>query len=360
MADAQPLKALAGVVGKYFPPASSDSHNDNRKIAFLNAQPVTGSLFAEPEFIELLVCEQPFRPLYLDLKRAQMQVEPDLSAPGLRPEKGFEACLIVADKFRAVNEEMLARAQRITRKGGMIFVAGAKNTGIASLRKRMVKIHDGVESFSKHHSMVFWFANNLEPHPVSDFDTLQMINADNRAYRTYRTVSGLFSANKIDPGSAMLARHFDEKIGGKVADLGAGWGYLSAQLLANCEKLTGLDLYEAHWHGVEACKDNLRAVQGHLPDRVEVKLLWFDVVDEAIGAKYDWVIMNPPFHAGRRTDLELGRGFVRSAASILKPGGQMVMVANRHLAYERILNREFSSFRTLEEAEGFKVIAARK
>lgn len=61
--------------------------------------------------------------------------------------------------------------------------------------------------------------------------------------------------------------------------------------------------------------------------------------------------MNPPFHEGRVTDVSLGQSFIAAAASRLKPGGRLLMVANRQLPYELTLKGLFKTVTLLEEAE---------
>ena len=48
------------------------------------------------------------------------------------------------------------------------------------------------------------------------------------------------------------------------------------------------------------------------------------------------------------------------AHSALKPGGKLLMVANRQLPYEAALRELFRSIDVVEEGSGFKVIEARK
>jgi 16S rRNA (guanine1207-N2)-methyltransferase len=68
--------------------------------------------------------------------------------------------------------------------------------------------------------------------------------------------------------------------------------------------------------------------------------------------------MNPPFHATRAIDIDLGYAFIAAASEALRPDGSLVMVANRHLPYERQLLQAFTSTWTLTEAQGFKVLLA--
>jgi 16S rRNA (guanine1207-N2)-methyltransferase len=68
--------------------------------------------------------------------------------------------------------------------------------------------------------------------------------------------------------------------------------------------------------------------------------------------------MNPPFHDGGAEDRSLGRAFVDSAATMLKPGGVLRMVANVALPYESLLADRFSRVIQLARAEGYKVLEA--
>jgi 16S rRNA (guanine1207-N2)-methyltransferase len=73
---------------------------------------------------------------------------------------------------------------------------------------------------------------------------------------------------------------------------------------------------------------------------------------------YDMVVSNPPFHTTRDGNPDLGRGFIATAARILKPRGQLLMVANRHLPYEAELDAKFGLVEELPGSGAFKIIRA--
>lgn len=68
--------------------------------------------------------------------------------------------------------------------------------------------------------------------------------------------------------------------------------------------------------------------------------------------------MNPPFHIGRASDPELGRAFIRAAARMLSPRGQLYMVANRHLPYEGDLAAAYGEVREIGGDNRFKIVQA--
>lgn len=279
--------------------------------------------------------EQGFRPTFNAIRQQGIDVEPSFRT-GIRGDHA----VVFASRVRAVNEANLVRAWQATAPGGIIIVAGDKSSGIASLRKFAASKMTVADSFSKHHAVCFWCAN-----PSDDPDLgLQ------------RAPSPVFAGGEVDKGSAMLATHFTERIMGKVADFGAGNGFLTQALLAGSGRIDAVDLMEAEWAALELAKSRLAG------SNVPLAFHWIDIITELRKKPYDWVIMNPPFHHGlhgsAKPDLELGRRFISQAAATLIPGGRLLMVANRKLAYERVLENAFHKAATLEERDGYKVIEA--
>jgi 16S rRNA (guanine1207-N2)-methyltransferase len=87
---------------------------------------------------------------------------------------------------------------------------------------------------------------------------------------------------------------------------------------------------------------------------------WADARTLPASGDLDFVVMNPPFHDGGQEDRRLGQAFVRKAAEMLRKGGVLWMVANRHLPYEADLNAAFRLLRVVAEAQGYKVFEAVK
>jgi len=157
----------------------------------------------------------------------------------------------------------------------------------------------------------------------------------------------MFSYETIDKGSALLAPYL-EGLKGRVADLGAGWGWLAAQALG--EDVSEIVLFEAEHAALEAAKANL-------PDP-RAQFIWADVQALPKTAPFDVVISNPPFHQGRAAQPEIGVGFINTAASLLAPKGRFLMVANRQLPYERALDARFRKVEMLAQTAGFKLFEA--
>jgi len=195
---------------------------------------------------------------------------------------------------------------------------------------------------SKAHGKVFWF----EGGPGFDdwaAPPTQKIEAG------FITAPGVFSADAIDPASKLLADHLPKKLGKRLADLGGGWGYLSARALER-EDITGLDLIEASESALDCARENISDAR--------LKLHWADARTWRPEALLDTVICNPPFHTGRAADPDLGRGFIKAAAAMLKPAGQLWLVANRHLPYEVTMADNFKEGKEITGDNRFKLLWA--
>ena len=75
----------------------------------------------------------------------------------------------------------------------------------------------------------------------------------------------MFSPDGPDPGSLRLAAAFEGRLKGRVADLGAGWGWLAHAALARCPAITAIDLYEADANALDAARAERRRSARRLP-----------------------------------------------------------------------------------------------
>ncbi len=290
-----------------------------------------------------LVCEQGFKPLADRLQDRGFQVLPQATGH-------FATVLVELTRARRENMANVARACRLAGKDGLVVVSGNKTDGIDSLLKATRKLVEIEGVLSKSHGKVFWL------HPAGDVpefaDWEKAVEATHNP-SGYLSAPGMFSPDKIDKGSELLTRYFDKSIKGEVADLGAGWGYLSKQLLAACEKITTLDVIEAEHSALEAARVNVTDPRA--------RFHWADATTfEAPGERYHSVITNPPFHQGRAAEPSIGVGFIAAAARLLRPSGQLLMVANRQLPYEPALEAHFRHWDILHQDGAFKIIRARR
>ncbi len=252
----------------------------------------------------------------------------------------FDAAIVHVPRSKPLARHLVHWACQLA-PDGMVYVDGAKNEGIASLLKAVKAITPLTGMISAAHGKLFWFrATNL----FSSWDASSFFEIEGG----FKTKAGVFSAARVDPGSALLS-HALPPLCGHVADLGAGWGYLSRTALTS-SALKSIDLIEADHAAAEAAVLNC--------DDPKARIHWEDVITWRAPHLYDHVIMNPPFHLGRKGEPDLGKSFIQKAAAILKKQGMLWMVANRHLPYEETLSQLFVDFREIAGNKRFKVFQA--
>jgi 23S rRNA (guanine1835-N2)-methyltransferase len=82
--------------------------------------------------------------------------------------------------------------------------------------------------------------------------------------------------------------------------------------------------------------------------------------DHYRGARFDAVVLNPPFHNRGGVDEELGLELFVSAHSCLRVGGELWVVGNRHLGYQKSLQSLFGNCRLVTAHPKFVVLVARR
>jgi len=289
------------------------------------------------------------------------------------PQGTWPLVMVLPGKSRDETLHWFALGHDLLEPGGTLLVAMPNTAGAARFEKELSQAAGEVLSIQKHKCRAFRAVKS----PTWNRDLLdawRSLGERRKIPETrFTTEAGIFSADHIDPGSLMLAAHLPASLRGKAADLGAGWGYLTDALLKRCPKITSVDLYEAdaralacaernlaeHQRGIGAKDDplSLESPACMVADETPIRFHWHDVT-KGLPEKYDTIIMNPPFHSGQATDVDLGRAFLRTAAASLNRGGKLLLVANRQLPYDAELTVLGLSWRKVAEDPVYKLLFA--
>lgn len=266
----------------------------------------------------------------------------------------YQTIWIIAGRHKDRNMQLLRAALEGAKAGTQFVVCGAKKHGIDALRKIIGKLTEDNDRLSKNHAVSIWFQRPADL-PIGIASLLP--NAEPKPFDGFVTKAGMFSSGGIDKGSSLLVRHLPDDLRGDVADFGAGWGFIAANIAGEAEALFSLDLYESNFNALECAKHNL---DGN-PHEAVTNFYWSDLAREKPAKHYDVIVMNPPFHdAFGKTTPELGMQFIAAARTALKPNGQLYLVANVGLPYEKPLDMAFEVVEQIIAFGGFKVMRAAK
>ncbi len=253
----------------------------------------------------------------------------------------YAACIVCLPRAKAEARALIADACEVC--DGIVVVDGQKTDGVDSILREMRDRVTVQGPISKAHGKLFWISE-----PAADF-FIDWKQGPELTDGGFWTAPGVFSADGVDLASALLVDALPDKLGAEVADLGGGWGFLSAHVLTRpgVEKLY---VVEAGHLALECARRNVT------DDRAE--FLWEDATVWQPPHRLDAVVMNPPFHAGRAAEPQIGQAFVAAAARVLSGQGKLWMVANRHLPYEAELKTRFAHVEEIGGDARFKLFHA--
>jgi 16S rRNA (guanine1207-N2)-methyltransferase len=174
--------------------------------------------------------------------------------------------------------------------------------------------------------------------------------------RTVVNHAGVFCADRLDIGTRFFLQHLPDGRGARrVVDLGCGNGVVgTAVALADpdAEVLFTDESFQAVASAEATYKAN--GVPGQAEFRVGDGLA--GVPDGSV----DLVLNNPPFHSHQATTDATAWRMFTGAKRVLRPGGELWVVGNRHLGYHVKLRRLFGNSRLVASDRKFVVLKAVK
>lgn len=178
--------------------------------------------------------------------------------------------------------------------------------------------------------------------------------------------AGVFGGARLDPGTALLLQALSAVPAlatphSRVVDLGSGNGVIgawcavrspdaevaliddSAQAVAASAETIALALGASHTRAQAMWGSELGALESHLG--------W------APGS-VDLIVTNPPFHLGHSVSDETAWRMFVDSHRVLRDGGQLWVVGNRHLGYHAKLRRLFGNVENVASDPKFVVLCA--
>lgn len=261
----------------------------------------------------------------------------------------LQALTLLAPAGTLERRYVLAVGLQALAEAGTLTALAPKDRGGSRLRKELEGFGCGVTETVKAHHRICACTRPQTILGISD----AIAEGAPRLIEPYSLWSqpGVFSWDRIDPGTALLAKTMPP-LSGAGADFGCGVGYLSRAVLTS-PKVKRMVLIDLDRRAMDCARRNI--------DDARADFRWADVTEgDSSLASLDFVVMNPPFHDGGWEDRSLGQAFIRKGATALRKGGVLWMVANRHLPYEAVLRELFSAVEVKADQGGYKVFEARK
>ena len=168
---------------------------------------------------------------------------------------------------------------------------------------------------------------------------------------------GVFSSADLDIGARLLISLMPDTEGEvDMIDLGCGTGVIGVVgALRNPQaKVTFVD---ESFAAIESARQSVTNTFD--PARADtMKFLTANCLEGVDDESYDLVLCNPPFHDQGSRDLDTSLNMFREAKRVLRLGGALRVVGNRHLAYHKKLKRIFGNVSVLGSNAKFVVLEA--
>lgn len=284
---------------------------------------------------------------------------------------GFDRVVILTPQARALSRRWIVEAHALLCPGGRLNLAGANNAGITPLisdasalfGSALILGYGGggrVAELTRREDAPDPPAWSREPGIAPDSWTSVRLSLAG-ATRELASLPGIFSYDRLDAGSALLiAQLLGPKADAssliphasslqRVLDIGCGYGPIG--IAAALAGAAHVDMVDVNLLATRAAAENIARLG------LRAEALLSDGLDALADRRYDLIVSNPPFHAGRQVDTAMAAAFIAQGRDHLAPGGSLVLVANRFLDYDRLLCAAFPRVLRLAESPAYHVIA---
>jgi 16S rRNA (guanine1207-N2)-methyltransferase len=246
---------------------------------------------------------------------------------------------------------------------GRLFIAGSNREGIQSVLKdardvfsagRVLAYRKGnrISQFSAaiHEAELPGWATNPGISPGSW--VVFPVETQSQTINIH-SLPGIFSYDHLDEGTRSLLDVIEIPPGARVLDAGCGYGVIgiTAALLGAGK----VDLIDNNLLAIAASQETIRV--NHVNNCTAMA---GDLLEPLTPLQYDLVLSNPPFHAGHAVEYQMVRSIIAQSYLTLMPGGQLVVVANRFIRYERMIKDIFGNCTILKESNKFHVLCGLK
>jgi 23S rRNA (guanine1835-N2)-methyltransferase len=164
----------------------------------------------------------------------------------------------------------------------------------------------------------------------------------------------VFSSQRLDSGARLLIENLGA-IPEQVVDLGCGNGVLSIAALRS-NPTCQIKAVDESWAAIRSSRFNLERVS----NAEHFQLIWSDRLSSIKSELTDLVLCNPPFHQHQSITDHIAWQMFQDARRILKIGGRLRIVSNRHLGNHVKLTKLFGKCQTIAANSKFVVLESIK
>ncbi|WP_262966075.1 methyltransferase [Methylobacter psychrophilus] len=273
----------------------------------------------------------------------------------LEPLEGqFDLVLIKVPKTLALLEDQLIRLHPHLLPSTQIIVAGMIKTLPSSVWKLLERlVGPTTTALARKKARLIFAASDPDLIiPVSPYPVCYQLEESDYLISNHANV---FSRDSLDIGTRFFLQHLPSRQDSvDIIDLGCGNGLLGL-MAAELNPAATVHFVDESFMAVASAKENFYRAFGQTRNatfRVSDGLKDFEL------ASADIILCNPPFHQHNTIGDQLANSMFNQSKKVLRNGGQLWIIGNRHLNYQVNLNRLFGGHTVVAANAKFIILKA--
>jgi len=270
------------------------------------------------------------------------------------PDKSPDLVLFKVPKSLALLEDQLIRLKPLLTQSSRVIVAGMVKTMPSSLWKMLESII-GPSETSRAQKKARLIEVSVDPQlhlPENPYPRRWTL--EGTAFEIINQ-SNVFSRERLDIGTRFLLQHLPRTEGPReIIDLGCGNGLLGL-MAAQQNPEASLSFIDESYMAIASARANFKQID---PTLQRAKFYLDDGLAEFQKHAADLILCNPPFHQSHAVGDAVALSMFRQSAIVLRDGGELWVVGNRHLDYHFKLRRWFSSVDVVTSNRKFVILRA--
>ena len=262
-------------------------------------------------------------------------------------EEPYDCVILLMPKSKQELAFRIAWLRAHLQPGARVFLLGAKKEGVASGAKQLETLgSEPVKVDMARHCQLWQTSLDVpgEPFVLSDWETITPVTTPFGKLKLCG-LPGVFSTGSVDPGTQVLLKALAEymtvllerrkPVQGNLLDFACGAGIIAACLKQRFPELevNGVDNSELAIHCAKRTFE-LNGLRG---------AFWRSDGLSDVSGRFKWVVTNPPFHTGVKTDYSVTERFISQIPHHMKRNGILMLVANSFLNYPELIRSELAN-----------------
>jgi len=272
------------------------------------------------------------------------------------PEADIDYLLIKIPKTMALLEYQLHRLKPLLKADCRVIAAGMVKTlppNTWKLLERLVGPTQPSLAVKKARLIFASVDQNLQL-PENPYPTRYQLENSDLSVCNHANV---FSRDSLDIGTRFLLEHLPQNSEYRdFIDLGCGNGIVGV-MLAKQNPNARIGFIDESFMAIASAKENFAAA---FADSRQADFLVADCLSDYPENSADCIVCNPPFHQQHTIGDHIAWQMFRQAHKVLRKGGELRVIGNRHLNYHLALKKLFGNCRQLAANAKFVIFSSVK